>query len=84
MKKVWTLNRNGLSAVTASFSAAILAAIGKYDIVHFHAEGPAAALWIPKMFGEALCCNCAWARLEEGKMVWYFRLKSTLNLGKKF
>ena len=35
LKKVWTLNRNGLSAVTASFSAAILAAIGKYDIVHF-------------------------------------------------
>lgn len=27
LKKVWTLNRNGLSAVTASFSAAILAAI---------------------------------------------------------
>ena len=52
LKKVWTLNRNGLSAVTASFSAAILAAIGKYDIVHFHAEGPAAALWIPKMFGK--------------------------------
>ena len=52
LRKVWTINKNGLSAVTASFSAAILAAVGKYDIVHFHAEGPAAALWIPKMFGK--------------------------------
>lgn len=52
LKRVWTINKNGLSAATSSFSAAILAAIGRYDIVHFHAEGPAVALWIPKMFGK--------------------------------
>lgn len=52
LKKVWTLNKKGLSALTASFSAAICAAVGKYDIIHFHAEGPSAALWIPKIFGK--------------------------------
>ena len=38
--------------MTSSFSAAICAAFGKYDVVHFHAEGPSAFLWIPKLFGK--------------------------------
>lgn len=41
-----------LAAMTSSFSAAICAAFGKYDVVHFHAEGPSAFLWIPKLFGK--------------------------------
>ncbi|ELC8400770.1 glycosyltransferase family 4 protein [Clostridium perfringens] len=52
LKTVWTLNKKGLAAMTSSFSAAVCAAIGNYDIVHFHAEGPSAALWIPKIFGK--------------------------------
>ena len=36
----------------ASFTAAISAAFSRYDVVHFHAEGPCAAMWIPKMFGK--------------------------------
>ena len=52
LKNVWTIKKRGLSAMTASFSAAICTAFGKYDIVHFHAEGPCAALWIPKLFGK--------------------------------
>ena len=52
LKKAWTINKKGLSAMVASFTAAISAAFGSYDIVHFHAEGPCAAMWIPKMFGK--------------------------------
>ena len=37
---------------TSSLSAAICAAIGKFDIVHFHAEGPCVMLWLPKLFGK--------------------------------
>lgn len=44
LKKVITINKRGLAAMTSSFSAAICAAFGKYDIVHFHAEGPSAFL----------------------------------------
>ena len=36
----------------ASFSAAIACSFSKCDIVHFHAEGPSAAMVIPKFFGK--------------------------------
>lgn len=52
LKNVWTLDKRGLAAMTSSFSAALCAAFGKYDVVHFHAEGPCAAMWIPKLFGK--------------------------------
>lgn len=52
LKQVWTLDKKGLAAMTSSLSAAIKAAFGKYDVVHFHAEGPCAMLWIPKIFGK--------------------------------
>lgn len=52
LKSVWTVDRKGLAAMTSSLSAAVKAAWGKYDIVHFHAEGPCAMLWIPKLFGK--------------------------------
>ncbi len=52
LKKAWTVNARGVSAMIASFTAAIGAAFSRYDIVHFHAEGPCAAMWIPKMFGK--------------------------------
>ena len=45
-----TINRRGFAAATSSFFGAIRAAIGPYDIVHFHAEGPCEAMWIPKLF----------------------------------
>lgn len=52
LKPVWTIDRKGLAAMTASLSGAIKAAFGKYDVVHFHAEGPCAMLWLPKLFGK--------------------------------
>lgn len=52
IKHVWTVNKRGLAAMTSSFAAAIRAAFGKYDVVHFHAEGPCAMLWLPKLFGK--------------------------------
>ena len=52
IKTVWTVNKRGLSAMIASFFASIRCAFGKYDVVHFHAEGPCATMWIPKLFGK--------------------------------
>ena len=52
IKKAWTLNGKGISAMIASFAAAISAAFSNYDVVHFHAEGPCVAMWIPKLFGK--------------------------------
>ncbi len=54
IKSVPTLDRKGLAAVSSSFFAAILSAIGDYDIVHIHAEGPAFFAWIPKLFNKKI------------------------------
>ena len=70
LKKAWTVNARGASAMIASFTAAISAAFGRYDIVHFHAEGPCAAMWIPKMFGKrcvATVHGLDWQREKWGK-----------------
>lgn len=52
MKYVPTLQRKGLAALTSSFFGALFSAVGRYDVVHVHAEGPCAFLWIPRLFGK--------------------------------
>lgn len=47
-----TLDKKGLAAMTSSFFAALQAAFGKYDVIHFHAEGPCAMIWLPKLLGK--------------------------------
>ena len=51
-KSVPTIEKKGLAAVSASAFAALYSALGKYDVVHIHAEGPAFFSWLPKMFGK--------------------------------
>lgn len=70
LKNAPTINKRGASAMVASFTAAIGAAFGRYDVVHFHAEGPCAAMWIPKMFGKkcvATVHGLDWQREKWGK-----------------
>ena len=70
LKNAWTLNVRGFAAMIASFTAAISASFGKYDVIHFHAEGPCAALWIPKLFGKkciATVHGLDWQREKWGK-----------------
>ncbi len=45
-----TFESKNLNAIVYSFFASIRALFGGYDIIHFHAEGPCAMLWIPKLF----------------------------------
>ena len=69
IKSVWTLDKRGLAAMTSSLSASIKAALGKFDVVHFHAEGPCAMLWLPKMFGKrciATIHGIDWQRAKWG------------------
>lgn len=70
LKNAWTIKARGASAMLASFTAAIAAAFGRYDVVHFHAEGPCAAMWIPKLFGKrcvATVHGLDWQREKWGK-----------------
>ena len=69
LKNVFTINLKGLAAMTSSFFGAVCAAFGKYDVVHFHAEGPCAMLWLPKFFGKrciATIHGIDWQRAKWG------------------
>lgn len=60
LKTAPTLKIRGIAAMLASYTAAVRAAFGQYDIVHFHAEGPCAAMWIPKLFGKTCIATVGW------------------------
>ena len=57
VKTVATIDKKGLAAMTSSFTAAVRAAVCKADVVHIHAEGPAAMCWIPKLAGKKVICT---------------------------
>ena len=52
LETVWTLDKKGLAAVTASISAAFRCAFSNAEVVHIHAEGPAVMCWLPRLFGK--------------------------------
>ena len=67
LKAVATIEAKGLAAVSSSFFAALKTALGKYDVVHVHAEGPAAFCWLPKLFGKRVIFTVHgldWARAK--------------------
>lgn len=69
IKRAFTVDKKGLAAMTSSFFASISAAFGKYDVVHYHAEGPCAMMWIPRLFGKrciATIHGLDWARAKWG------------------
>lgn len=51
IKSVPTFESSKLNAIVYSVIASFLALFGKYDIIHFHAEGPCSMLWLPHFFG---------------------------------
>lgn len=42
-----TFRRSSLNAIVYSFFATIMALFHHYDVIHYHAEGPCAMLWLP-------------------------------------
>lgn len=69
LKSVPTIHYRGLAAVSSSFFGAICAAFGRYDVVHFHAEGPCAMLWFAKLLGKrciATVHGLDWQRAKWG------------------
>lgn len=51
IKQVATIDKKGLNALIYSIFASIRATFGRYDVIHYHAEGPCAMIWLPKLFG---------------------------------
>lgn len=77
LQDVFTIDKRGLAAMTASVSASLRAALGNYDVVHIHAEGPAFMCWLPKLFGKKVIVTVHGLdhqRAKWGKFAsWYIR-----------
>lgn len=52
LKTVFTFNNAKLNAIVYSFLATLRASLSRFDVVHIHAEGPAAMSFLPKLFGK--------------------------------
>ena len=77
LQEVFTIDKRGLAAMTASVSASLRAALGNYDVVHIHAEGPAFMCWLPKLSGKKVIVTVHGLdhqRAKWGKFAsWYIR-----------
>lgn len=81
IKNVFTVDKGGLAALSSSFFAAIKAALGRFDVVHFHAEGPCAMLWLPKIFGKR--CVATIHGLDHQRAKWGKFASAYILLGEK-
>jgi len=81
VRTVPTLDKKGLAAMTASVTAAIACAFSKYDVVHFHAEGPCAMLWLPRLFGKR--CIATIHGLDHQRSKWGRLAKAYIMMGEK-
>ena len=71
IKTIPTINKKGIDALLYSFFASIAVLFGKYDVIHYHAEGPCAMLWIPKIFRKRIIVTIHgldWQRSKWGGM----------------
>ena len=50
LKKVLTIDKKGLAAMTSSFFGTLKILFSKAEVVHYHAEGPCAWMWIIRWF----------------------------------
>ena len=76
-----TPKSSSLNAIVYSFFAALRALFGRYDVIHFHAEGPCIMLLIPKLFGirvVATIHGLDWQRSKWGNFA-----SDMLKLGEK-
>lgn len=81
LKTVLTLNIKGIAAMSSSVFGGIRAAFGNYDVVHFHAEGPCAMLWLPKLFGKR--CVATIHGLDHQRAKWGKLASTYIMLGEK-
>lgn len=67
--------RNGkLNAIVYTVLGTFRALFGKYDVIHYHAEGPCIMLWLPKLFGirvVATIHGLDWQRAKWGNFASY-------------
>lgn len=81
IRPVPTVTGKGMAAVSSSFFASIFAAFGRFDVVHFHAEGPCAMLWIPRLLGRR--CIATVHGLDWKRQKWGAFARNYIRFGEK-
>lgn len=80
---VWTpsVDRRGLAAMSSSIVATVMAAFSRFDLVHFHTEGPCALCWLPKRFGKKIVVTVH--GLDHQRQKWGRLASAYIMLGEK-
>ena len=54
VRLIWTptVDRRGLAAMSSSIIASVMAAFSRYDLIHYHSEGPCVLCWLPRLLGK--------------------------------
>lgn len=76
-----TFQSSKLNAIVYSFLGTLRALFSGFDVFHYHAEGPCAFLWIPKLFGKRVVATIHgldWQRSKWGNFA-----SSVLKIGEK-
>ncbi len=68
-----------LDAITHTFTATISALCSRCDIIHYHALGPSAFAFIPRLFGRKVVCTVHGLDWQRGK--WGFFAQKFLKFG---
>ena len=76
-----TFESSKLNAIVYSFLATVRALFGRYDVVHFHAEGPCTMIWLPKLFG--IRCVATIHGLDWQRAKWGNFASKVLKFGEK-
>lgn len=76
-----TFESSKLNAIVYSFLATVRALFGKYDVIHFHAEGPCTMIWLPKLFG--IRCVATIHGLDWQRAKWGNFASKVLKFGEK-
>lgn len=51
IKNVFTFENKSLNAIVYTVIATLKSLFGRYDVIHYHAEGPCSMIWLPHFFG---------------------------------
>ena len=83
VRLIWTptLDRRGLAAMSSSIIASVMAAFGRYDLVHYHTEGPCVLCGLPRLLGKKIVVTIH--GLDHQRQKWGKLASAYIMLGEK-
>ena len=77
---IWTptVDRRGLAAMSSSVIATVMSSFSRFDLVHFHTEGPCVLCWLPRLLGKKVVVTVhgldhmrqKWGKLASAYIMW--------------